>query len=129
MGRTTKVHTRAFQFMVVFALVSSPAFAQTETPTGHEVSVSLGGYKYVEPGDTNISIHGPKFGAEYAGTFSLSQSRHWFAQANVRGTTGHTTYDGWCSPFMITPDSSSPNGYLLDVGDPSPCSENGNKDW
>src|SRR4051812_3166917 len=129
MGRSTKVRTRAFQFIFVLALVSSRAYAQTETPTGHEVSVNVGGYKYVEPGATSISIHGPKFGAEYAGTFSLSQSRHWFARANVRGTMGHTTYDGWCYPFLIVPESTSPNGYALDIGDASPCSESGSKDW
>ena len=27
------------------------------------------------------------------------------------------------------PDSTSPNGYALDVGDASPCSESGDKDW
>jgi len=115
--------------MLAIALFSSQAFAQLATTTGHEVNVGVGGYKYVEPGTTSISIHGPKFSAEYSGTFSLSQSRHWFARANARGTTGHTTYDGWCSPFLITPDSSSPNGYALDIGDPSPCSDTGNKDW
>jgi hypothetical protein len=124
-----KVRMKALGFLFVIALFSSQAFAQLATPTGHEVNAGVGGYKYVEPGDTSISIHGPKFSAEYTGTFSLSQSRHWFAKANARGTTGHTTYDGWCSPFLITPDSSSPNGYALDIGDPSPCSDTGNKDW
>ena len=97
---------RALQFAVVIALFSSQAFAQSAvaddsilaTPTGNEVNVSVGGYKYVEPGDTSISIHGPKFGGGYTGTLSLSQSRHWFAQVNVRGTLGNTTYDGWCCP-------------------------------
>src|SRR3954467_3720243 len=129
MGRNPIVRTRALQFVFVLALVSSQAFAQTGTPTGHEVSVSVAGYKYVEPGETSISIHGPKFGAEYTGTLSLSQTRHWFAQANVRGTMGHTTYDGWCYPFLITPDNTSPNGYALDIGDASPCSDSGSKDW
>ena len=27
------------------------------------------------------------------------------------------------------PESTSPNGYALDVGDPSPCSESGDNDW
>jgi len=132
------------------ALVASQAFAQTRdsastapaqqqgaaavnaslaTPTGHEVSFIIGSYTYTEPDAPSISIHGAKFGGEYTGTLSLDKRRHWFAQANVRGTTGNVTYDGWCSPFLITPNSASPNGYELDVGDPSPCSETGDKDW
>jgi hypothetical protein len=128
---------RALQFVVAITLFSSQAFAQTggaddsrlATPTGHEANVSFGSYNYVEPGTTSISIHGPKFGGEYTGTLSLSRSRHWFAKANARGTLGNTAYDGWCYPFLIVPDNSSPNGYALDVGDSTPCSETGNKDW
>jgi hypothetical protein len=45
------------------------------------------------------------------------------------GTFGNVTYDGWCSPFLITPDRTSPNGWALDLGDASPCSENGDRDW
>ena len=30
---------------------------------------------------------------------------------------------------MITPDNTSPNGYALDLGDASPCSESGDRDW
>ena len=133
---------------VVIALMASDAFAQTSgstsaaaqppgaavdvslgTTPGHEVNVSVGGYTYTEPGDLNISIHGPKFGGGYTGTLSLDKSRHWFTQADVRGTIGNVTYDGWCSPFLITPDSTSPNGYALDLGDASPCSESGDSDW
>lgn len=99
------------------------------TPTGHEVNFAVGGYEYVEPGETSISIHGPKLGAGYTGTVSLDSGRRWFLQADARGLFGSTTYDGWCSPFLITPDGTSPNGYALDTGDPSPCSENGDKDW
>ena len=134
----------------VIALVSSPAFAQAPdatstrptqpqgvaeaeaslaTPAGHEVNVSAGGYRYTEPGVLSISIHGPRFGGGYTGTLSLNRSQHWFAQTDVRGTVSSVTYDGWCSPFLITPDSTSPNGYVLDVGDASPCSESGDKDW
>jgi hypothetical protein len=47
----------------------------------------------------------------------------------VRGTIGNATYDGWCVPWLITPSSASPNGYALDIGDASPCSETGDKDW
>jgi hypothetical protein len=52
-----------------------------------------------------------------------------FVQANARGTAGKVSYDGWCSPFVIAPNSSSPNGYQLDLGEASPCSESGDNDW
>lgn len=137
-------------FAGVMTLISIQAFAQTHdsmstppaqlpgavaanaglaTPTGHEVSFNLGSYTYSEPDAPSISIHGTKVGGEYTGTLSLDKRRHWFAQADVRGTTGKVTYDGWCSPFLITPNSASPNGYELDLGDFSPCSETGDKDW
>ena len=45
------------------------------------------------------------------------------------GHLGNAAYDGWCSPFLITPSGASPNGYELDVGNASPCSETGDKDW
>jgi hypothetical protein len=121
------------------ALIPLRAFAQTPgraaadaglaTPMGHDVTVGVGGYTYTEPGDLSISIHGAKFGGEYTGTFSLDRHRHWFARANARTTIGRTTYDGWCSPWLIVPDSTSPNGYALDVGDYSACSESGDMDW
>ena len=117
----------------VAVLISSQAFAQTDaslaTPTGHEVNASVGSYTYTEPGAHSISIDGVKVGGEYTATLSLSKRRHWFAQADVRGTIGSVTYTGWCSPFLITPTSASPNGYELDFGDASPCSENGDRDW
>ena len=110
-----------------------PAAVPTETslatPTGHDVHFDVGGYNYVEPGDTSISIHGIKVGGGYTGTLSINARQRWFLQTSARGFLGNTTYDGWCSPFLITPDSRSPNGYALDIGDPSPCSENGDKDW
>jgi len=99
------------------------------TPAGNDVHFEVGGYRYVEPGETSISIHGPKLGGGYTGTMVLNADQHWFLKADGRGLFGKTTYDGWCSPFLITPDITSPNGYLLDVGDPSPCSESGDKDW
>ena len=115
------------------AFIPSQAFAQVDatlaTPAGHELIFGLGYYDYVEPGDTSISIHGPKFRAGYTGTMSLNPDQHWFLQADARGLFGSTTYDGWCSPFLIAPSSASPNGYALDFGDPSPCSESGDKDW
>jgi hypothetical protein len=103
--------------------------ASLATATGHEVTVSVSHYTYIEPGALRISIHGTKVGGEYTGTLSLNKGRHWFAQADVRGTIGNVTYDGWCSPWLITPNSASPNGYELGVGDASPCSETGDKDW
>jgi hypothetical protein len=99
------------------------------TPAGHEMDFGISGYKYVEPGDTSISIHGPKFGAGYTGTIALNRVQHWFLQANALGLFGSTTYDGWCSPFLITLDNRSPNGYALGLGDFSPCSESGDTDW
>jgi hypothetical protein len=104
------------------------AIHDLSTPTGHEVSAGVASYAYREPGAQTISIHGAKFVADYTGTLSINKGRHWFAQANLRGTIGSAAYDGWCSPFLITPDSTSPNGYALDVGDSSPCNETGDKD-
>jgi hypothetical protein len=130
-------------------LISTQAFAQTSdspstapaqtrgaaavdaslaTGPGHEVNVSVGSYTYAEPGP-DISIHGAKLGGEYVGTLSLSKRRQWFAQGDVRAIAGDVTYDGSCSPWLITPDSASPNGYALDLGDSSPCSETGAQDW
>jgi hypothetical protein len=110
---------------------SGPAQPETDlaTPIGQEVTLGFGTYTYVEPGDTGISIHGPKVAAEYSGTMSLNRSGRWSLQADARGLVGRTTYTGWCSPFVITPDSTSPNGYFLDLGDSSPCNETGDKDW
>jgi hypothetical protein len=140
---------KALLLAVAIALISSQAFAQTPdststrsaqpqgaaavdaslaTPTGHEVHVSVGGYTYTEPGAQSISIHGAKIGGGYTGTLSLNKRRHWFTQTDVRGTAGNVTYDGWCSPYLIAPNSASPNGYELGVGDASPCSESGDKD-
>ena len=131
----------------VTILIASDAFAQTPdpippsapstaavetslaTPTGHDVSVAIASYTYREPGAQSISIQGAKFVGEYSGTLSLNERQHWFANAQLRGTFGNAAYDGWCSPFVITPSSASPNGYELDVGDASPCTETGDKDW
>jgi hypothetical protein len=99
------------------------------TPAGHDVNVSVSGYSYVEPGAQSISIDGVKIGGEYTGTVSLDKRQHWFVQANVRGTMGNVTYTGWCSPWLIIPNSTSPNGYELGEGKASPCSESGDKDW
>jgi hypothetical protein len=41
-----------------------------------------------------ISIHGAKFVGDYTGALSLNKWRHWFAQAEVRGTLGNVAYNG-----------------------------------
>src|SRR3954452_19804119 len=115
-------------------LAASQAVAQTAdpnlaTPVGTDVSVSLGSYTYTEPGTTAISIHGLKVGGDFTGTLAMSQRHHWFFQTNGRAMIGATKYTGWCSPFFIRPASGSPNGYALDIGNPSPCTESGDKDW
>jgi hypothetical protein len=100
------------------------------TPTGNELSAGVSGYTYREPGTGQpISIHGAKFVAGYTGTASLSERRRWFIQVDLRGVMGNVTYDGWCSPFFIAPNSASPNGYELDIGNPSACGETGDRDW
>jgi hypothetical protein len=113
------------------AFISFPVFAQTSpsTPTGHEVNFAVSGYDYVEPGDTSISIHGAKFGGGYTGALPLNASRHWFLHAQAQGLYGSTAYDGWCSPFQIRPNSNSPNGYALGLGERSACSQSGDRDW
>ena len=113
----------------MFAQTPAAVDVSLTTPTGHEVNGSVGGYTYVEPGDQRISIHGPKIAGGYLGALSLSEPQHWFARTEIRGTVGNVTYDGWCSPFQITPNSASPNGYQLGLGHASPCSETGDKDW
>ena len=118
----------------VVALLSQPAFAQTPAPVlatraGHEINVSLQHYDYTEPMDLNISIHGPKVGGEYTGTFLLGEQHHWFGQFNLRGTVGNAAYDGWCRPWQIVPSSTSANGYRLTLGTASACSETGDPDW
>ncbi|HEY3883873.1 MAG TPA: hypothetical protein VGL62_01600 [Vicinamibacterales bacterium] len=133
--------------IALVTLAASRAFAQTPdpatpstrstavveaglaTPTGHEISAGVSSYTYREPGTQAISIHGVKFEAEYTGTRSLNRRRHWFAQVQGRGTLGNVGYDGWCSPYVIAPNSASPNGYVLGIGDASPCIESGDKDW
>ena len=117
--------TQAGQAMQRLAAVDD----RLATPTGHELNVSVGSYTYTEPGAQGISIHGAKLGGEYTGTMPLDRRRHWFVQANVRGILGNVAYTGWCSPWLITANSASPNGYELGVGDASPCSETGDKDW
>jgi hypothetical protein len=124
--------------LILAALVTilpSASFAQSSsnlfTATGHEINISFGHYNYAEPNVssmTPISIHGLKIGGEYTGTWSMGTHR-WFLRANARGTTGSVTYDGYCAPFLLVPNSGSPNGYQLDLGDFSPCSESGDKDW
>jgi hypothetical protein len=134
-GAVSLISTQAFA-QTSDALSTAPARPQDAaavdatlaTQTGHEVNVSVSGYTYAEPGP-DISMHGPKLGGEYMGTLSFDTRRHWFIQGNVRAIAGDVTYDGSCSPWLITPDSASPNGYALDLGDSSPCSQSGAQDW
>jgi len=118
-------------YAALLALMPVRAAAQAVdvTPAGHEVNVTGSSYTYVEPGPQRISIHAAKFGGEYTGTVLLSKQHHLFAQADVRGISGNATYQGWCSPWLLKPNSGSPNGYELDVGQASPCSETGDSDW
>ena len=81
---------RALRFLFVIALFSSQAFAQLATPTGHEVNVGVGGYKYVEPGDTSISIHGPKFGGRIHGHDVARPGPALVCPGQCAGHHGHT---------------------------------------
>jgi hypothetical protein len=116
------------------ALVPVPGLAQAAdaghgTPTGHELNFSVGGYRYVEPLARPISLEGPKYGGGYTGTLALSDSRLWFFQADVRGQVGNLTYNGYCRPWLIVPNSASPNGWALGLGPEFACSSTGNPDW
>lgn len=130
--------TRSLALASLMVFTSSIASAQTPTTTptrvlttrmGHELNVSVQHYDYTEPPPADISIHGPKFGGEYTGTFALNRRRHWFAQLNVRGTGAVARYDGNCRPWQIAPSSTSANGYRLTLGSAFPCSESGDIDW
>jgi len=126
-----RAQIKRFVYAAILALMPMRAAAQSVdfTRAGHELNGTLSGYTYVEPGTHSISIKATKFGGEYAGTLLLSKSHTLFAQADVRGLLGNTTYTGFCSPWFIKPNSGSPNGYELDLGAPSPCSESGDNDW
>jgi hypothetical protein len=123
-------------------MAAAPAAAQTQGPLeakrpplatriGHELNVSVQHYDYTEPlgEQTDVKMHAPKAGAEYTGTFALSQKGLWFAQMNLRATGFITNYDGSCRPWMIEPNGTSPNGYRLTLGAASPCSEGNDPDW
>lgn len=132
--RSSMTSLKPLLFAGTLALLPVQAFPQTAsmalvTPSGHEVSVSVSHYGYVEPGGQRVSIHGLKIAGEYVGTLPLSRRRHWFLEGHVRGVLGRATYDGYCSPWLITPDRASPNGYALGLGGASACSERGDADW
>lgn len=120
------------------ALMPLGAFAQTPartggsvlaTRTGNEINVSAQHYTYTEPMDIDVTMHGPKAGAEYTGTFSLSQRSRWFGQVNLRATGVTVNYDGSCRPWLIVPSTTSANGYRLTLGTTSPCQESDDRDW
>src|SRR4029079_19190328 len=122
---------KTFVVTAVIELIASQAFAQAPdsispsarsnatveadlaTPTGHELSAGVASYTYRETGAQTISIHGAKFVAGYTGTLSLNRERRWFARANLDGTIGNTEYNGWCSPFLLTPDRQSADRHDL----------------
>lgn len=110
------------------AAAQTPGDVSVATRTGHAVSAGAGHYTYIEPGTLRISIHGARLVGEYTGTRLLNESRHWFASANVRGSAGSATYDGWCLPWLIRPSGTSANGYALGLGSASTCRETGDAD-
>ena len=120
------------RFLCAAALALTPLRASAQsvdgTPAGHQLNVSVSHYRYAEPGPA-ISISGGKIGGEYVGTILLNQHRRWFTQADVLGSGGSAAYEGFCSPWLIRPNSASQNGYQLDLGPRSACSETGNIDW
>ena len=137
---------KTIMLTATLTLIASAAVAQTSqsipsstsdhagetepaTATGHDIGAGVAGYTYREPGVHAISIHGDKLTLEYTGTASLNKRQHWFVQAQVRSTLGSGAYQGWCSPYLITPNRASPNGYELGIGGASPCRESGDSDW
>jgi len=117
----------AITFIPLQVLAQVPATLGTRA--GHELNVSVSSYTYIEPGTLRISIKATKFAGEYAGTLLLGQSHHWFVTGDARGSGGTATYRGWCLPWLIRPNSRSPNGYELGLGEASTCSEGGEADW
>src|SRR5919112_799310 len=67
--------------------------ASVGTRTGHEVTVGIGGYTYIEPGDLRISIQGPKLALEYTGTWLLNEQRRWFVESGLHVGGGTAAYD------------------------------------
>jgi len=92
------------------------------------VTVGIGGYTYIEPGDLRISIQGPKLALEYTGTRLLNERRRWLVEGSLHAGGGTVSYDGWCRPWLIIPDARSSNGYALGLGGASPCSFSGDED-
>src|ERR1700754_939423 len=116
------------QAIAAVAAGQTPGDASVGTRTGHEMSVTVGHYTYIEPGSLRISIHGARLGGEYTGMWRINPRTAWFAGANVRGNAGSARYDGWCLPWLIRPSSTSVNGYALGLGSASACSETGDAD-
>jgi hypothetical protein len=131
--------TKGSALASALVLIASQAMAQPPTPEvaenslatpiGHDLAITVSHYTYEEPDAPGISIHGAKVGGEYTGTWSLNRRQHWYVQANVQGRMGPATYDGACAPWFVKPNTASPNGYELDLGSYSPCSETGDADW
>jgi hypothetical protein len=75
----------------IAALISSPAFAQSDgplaTPTGHKINATAGSYTYSEPGAQSISIHGVKFGADLVVRRRAAETgdRDWYLEFRASG--------------------------------------------
>jgi len=60
---------------------------------------------------------------------SLNQRRHWFAQADARGLVGNAPIRAGARPYLIRPNKHVAERLRARYRDPSPCSENGDRDW
>lgn len=81
----------AFTSTLVFAGIS--AFAQAPglaTRAGHEIGVTVSGYKYTEPGVMDVKA--THAGIDYVGTFKLDEA--WFARAGLSYAAGKSDYSG-----------------------------------
>lgn len=72
---------------------AAPSVAAQENPlatsTGHEIGVTLSGYRYSESAAT---LKATKLGIGYAGTYAVSDG--WFVTGELRYANGRANYDG-----------------------------------
>jgi len=88
----------------------------------------VNGYTYIEPGATSISIRGPRLRRVHRD--DVAHQRRTGLRRLMRGAWSATPpIRAGARPYLIRPNNTSPNGYELGIGDPSPCSENGDRDW
>lgn len=79
-------------------LMSSVAQADAnglETRSGHSLGLSLGGYRYKEPGFMTLTAR--KIGVDYSGTYAFGTpwprtSESWFVRGDLRYATGKADY-------------------------------------